>query len=49
MLLQGVQLRVAMEVLGHSQIHVASNTYSHVMPELKRDAADLVSGLLFGP
>ena len=48
MLLQGVQLRVAMEVLGHSQIHVAANTYSHVMPELKRDAAERISAALFG-
>ena len=48
MLTQGVPLRVAMEVLGHSQIHVTANTYSHVMPELKQDAADRVGDLLFG-
>ena len=48
MLTQGVPLRVAMEVLGHSQIHVTANTYSHVMPELKREAADRVGDLLFG-
>ncbi|MCE7927202.1 MAG: site-specific integrase [Chloroflexi bacterium CFX7] len=48
MLTQGVPLRVAMEVLGHSQIHVTANTYSHVMPELKREAAERVGGLLFG-
>jgi integrase len=47
-LTQGVPLRVAMEVLGHSQIHVTANTYSHVMPELKREAADRVGDLLFG-
>ena len=48
MLTQGVGLRTAMEVLGHSQIHVTANTYSHVMPELKEDAAKRVSALLFG-
>ncbi|MEX2237380.1 MAG: tyrosine-type recombinase/integrase [Dehalococcoidia bacterium] len=47
MLTQGVPLRVAMEVLGHSQIHVTANTYWHVIPELKKDAAERVGGLLF--
>ena len=47
MLTEGVSLRTAMEVLGHSQIHVTANTYSHVMPELKEDAAKRVSALLF--
>jgi integrase len=28
-----------MEVLGHSQIALTMNTYMHVLPELKRDAA----------
>jgi integrase len=46
-LIQGVPLRVAMEVLGHSQIHVTANTYQHVIPELKREAAEQVGGLLW--
>ena len=29
-----------MEVLGHSQMRTATDTYSHVMPALGRDAAD---------
>ena len=33
MLAQGVPLRVAMEVLGHADISVTANTYSHVMAE----------------
>jgi len=28
-----------MEILGHSQISVTMNTYSHVSPELSRTAA----------
>ena len=48
MLTRGVPLRVAMEVLGHSKSHVTANTYTHVMPELKRDAADRVGDLPFG-
>jgi integrase len=47
MLSQGVPLRVAMEVLGHSQIAVTANTYSHVMPEIQRDAMERV-GILLG-
>jgi integrase len=31
MLAQGVSARVVMEILGHSQISVTMNTYSHVM------------------
>ncbi len=47
MLSQGVPLRVAMEMLGHSQIAVTANTYSHVLPELQRDAAERVGALLW--
>ena len=48
MLTQGVAPRVAMEVLGHSQIGLTMNTYSHVMPEVARDAADRVASALWG-
>jgi len=41
-------MRVVMEVLGHSQIHVTVNTYSHVMPEPQRDATERVSATIFG-
>ena len=47
MLVQGVALRVVMEVLGHSDIAVTANTYSHVMPDLQRDATDRVGMLLW--
>lgn len=39
LLSQNVQPRVVMEILGHSQINLTMNTYSHVMPEAQRDAA----------
>ena len=48
MLAQGVPLRVAMDVLGHSEIGVTANTYSHVSPEIQREATDRVSELLWG-
>jgi integrase len=39
LLVQGVHLRVVMEILGHSQISLTMNTYSHVVPTLQQDAA----------
>jgi len=38
MLAQGVNPRVVMEILGHSQIGVTMNTYSHVTPASSREA-----------
>ncbi len=46
MLMQGVQMRVVMEVLGHSQLSTTSDTYSHVVPELQREAAARMDALL---
>jgi integrase len=40
LLVQGTHPRVVMEVLGHSQIGLTMNTYSHVMPSLRREAAE---------
>jgi integrase len=40
LLIQGVHPRVVMETLGHSQISLTMNTYSHVLPALQREAAD---------
>ena len=35
-----------MEILGHSQISVTMNTYSHVLPEMQGGAAELRDGFL---
>ncbi len=43
---QGVSPRVVMEVLGHSEIAMTMNTYSHVIPQLRRDVADRMEALL---
>lgn len=42
---QGHHPRVVMETLGHSQISLTMNTYSHVMPALQQDAADRMDAL----
>ena len=47
MLAQGVSPRVVMEILGHSQISVTMNTYTHVTPASSREAVARVEGLLF--
>jgi integrase len=48
MLTMGVAPRVAMQVLGHSQISLTLGTYSHVVPELAEDAAAKVGEALWG-
>jgi len=46
---QGVDARVVMEILGHSQISLTQNTYQHVMPKVIADATERVGGVLFPP
>jgi site-specific recombinase XerD len=36
----GLDLRDIMEMLGHSQIAVTANLYTHIAPAVKRQAAD---------
>jgi integrase len=46
LLAQGVDPRTIMETLGHSQISLTLNTYSHVLPALQADAAAKLDGIL---
>ena len=46
LLAQGVSPRTIMEILGHSQISLTMDTYSHVLPALLREAADLMDAVL---
>ena len=48
LLIKGVHYRVVMDVLGHSQVSLTLNTYSHVVPELSKDAADRMGDALWG-
>jgi integrase len=48
LLAEGVHPRVVMELLGHSQMRTTTDTYSHVMPALAREAADRMGSALFG-
>jgi integrase len=46
LLVQGVAPRVVMEILGHSEIALTMNSYSHVVPELQREAAARMQDIL---
>ena len=48
LLAQGVAARVVMEMLGHSQIALTMDTYSHVMPAMLRDAATALEAAFAG-
>jgi integrase len=49
LLSSGVHPRVVMELLGHSQMRTTTDTYSHVMPALAREAAEQMGTALWGP
>jgi integrase len=46
LLVQGVQPRVVMELLGHSQISLTMDTYSHVILAATREAAEKMEAIL---
>ena len=48
LLAQGVDPRTIMETLGHSQISLTLNTYSHVLPALQEEAAKKLDAVLGG-
>ena len=48
MLSEGVHPKVVQEALGHSQISITLDTYSHVLPTMQREAADRLDALLGG-
>jgi integrase len=45
LLAKGVPDRVIMEVLGHAATGVTMNTYAHVLPTLRQEAADALDEL----
>lgn len=46
LLAQGVHARVVMDLLGHSSISLTMNTYSHVLPEFRKEAAARMDAIL---
>jgi len=45
LLAAGIPARSIMDVLGHSEIGVTLNTYAHVLPHLREEAADAIDEL----
>ena len=45
----GIHPKVVSERLGHANVAITLDTYTHVVPALQSDAAELVAGLVFGP
>ncbi|MEV4184228.1 tyrosine-type recombinase/integrase [Streptosporangium canum] len=48
LLASGASPRTVTKTLGHSQIGLAMNTYTHVLPDIERAAVDAVAKKLFG-
>jgi len=48
LLAQGVSPRMIMETLGHSNISMTMDTYAHIMPSLRQEAADAMDRILNG-
>lgn len=48
LLSKNIPARTVMDILGHSNISLTMNTYSHVMPEMLRDAAKAMNALMGG-
>ncbi len=44
----GVPMRAVMDILGHTQMSTTSDLYSHVLPEMRKDASEKVAAVLFG-
>ena len=49
LLAQGVHPRVVMEILGHSQIGITMNLYSHVIPAMQQEVAARLDASLSPP
>ena len=47
MLLQGVNVKVAQERLGHKDIATTMNIYSHVLPSSAKEAAEKIAQIVF--
>jgi integrase len=48
LLAQGVPLKVVSEILGHSQISITADLYTHVLPSMRKDAFVLMDSILTG-
>lgn len=47
LLSKGIDAKVTQERLGHADIAMTVNTYSHVLPNMQKEAAEAIENLLF--
>ncbi len=45
----GIDPKVRQEMLGHSDLDITMTVYSHVLPEMQKDAAERINNLFQGP
>ncbi|MCI2253435.1 site-specific integrase [Domibacillus sp. PGB-M46] len=48
LLLEGINPKIVAERLGHSKVSVTLDTYSHVLPNMQKEAAEKLNKTLFG-
>ena len=48
LLAQGVPLKVVSDILGHSQIGITADLYTHVLPSVRKEAINLMDSILTG-
>ncbi len=48
LLAHGIHPKVAQEMLGHSSITLTLHTYSHVLPDMQREAANQMEAVIRG-
>ena len=45
-LASGVEMKVVQDILGHSSITITSDTYTSVLPQVARSAAEATAGMM---
>ncbi|MCU7756894.1 hypothetical protein N7988_28105 (plasmid) [Bacillus cereus] len=48
LLLEGINPKIVAERLGHSKVSVTLDIYSHVLPNMQKEAAEKLNKTLFG-
>jgi site-specific recombinase XerD len=46
LLIQGANMRMVMDLLGHSQVNLMLDTYSHILPAMRKEAAQQMDAVL---
>ena len=47
MLKQGVDVKVAQQILGHADVATTLNIYTHVLPSSAREAAEKIGAMVY--